>query len=93
MTGASRQPAASWTGRRAGAVAVEVGSQIGPSGSALLEEVVRIIDIYSENVKVEPLEVISTNELGLVLTSETANLGVSARPGAPFTSGASMRSA
>jgi hypothetical protein len=46
-----------------------------PSGSALLAQVVRIIDIYSENVKVEPLEVISTNELGLVLTREKANVG------------------
>lgn len=49
--------------------------------SAQLAEVVRIIGIYSDNMRVEAVEVISTADLGLVLTSETALEGVKLRPG------------
>lgn len=41
---------------------------------SLLAEVTRIIGIYAEGVKVRPLEVISTNTCGLVLTQETATV-------------------
>jgi hypothetical protein len=42
------------------------------SGSALLAEVVPIIAIYSEATKVHAMEIVSTDDVGLVLTRETA---------------------
>jgi hypothetical protein len=41
------------------------------SGSALLAEVVTIIAIYSEATTVHPIEIVSTDDVGLVLTRET----------------------
>ena len=50
-----------------------IGSQYGATSTrSLLAEVARIIAIYSETSKVVPIEVVSTDELGLVLTTETA---------------------
>ncbi len=44
-------------------------------GESLLAEVARIIRIYAEGMKVRPVEVISTDVFGMVLTEETATIG------------------
>lgn len=42
--------------------------------SSLADEVSRMLAIYSEKSTVRPLEIVSTDDLGLVLTTETAEV-------------------
>lgn len=50
------------------------GSQWPASDEPLLAEVTRIIGIYAEGMKVQSIDVISTDVCGLVLTEETAEI-------------------
>lgn len=50
-----------------------VGGDCAPAGGqSLMAEVTRIIRIYAERLEVRPVEVISTETCGIVLTEETA---------------------
>ena|SRR5712692_10189025 len=53
-----------------------IGGNRAPAvGESLLAVVTRIIRIYAEGMKVRPVEVISTDGCGMVLTEETATIG------------------
>ena len=56
------------------------GNRAAAVGGTLLAEVTRIIRIYAEGMKVRPVEVISTDVCGMVLTEETATIGGASRP-------------
>ena len=51
-----------------------IGDKTSVPGEPLLEEVTRIIRIYAEGLQVQPIEVISTDVSGFVLTEETARV-------------------